>query len=134
MHVVQHNPCMYYAWDQCMNSNSSKYSIKWTSTLLRPKLTWGKAWSPICFSFYDISALCVLLCARFLPAMSFWLGLLSLMWPCLLVTVSLLLVRCTFTCASLAVALVPCWPALPPLLPPLRRCRHRSPPGVKCGP
>jgi hypothetical protein len=41
-----------------------------------------------------VPALFVLLSARFLPAMSFWLGLLLLMRPCLLVNVCLLLVWC----------------------------------------
>jgi hypothetical protein len=46
-----------------------------------------------------VPALFLLLCARFLPAMSFWLGRLLLMRPCLLVNVCLLLVWCTVGCA-----------------------------------
>jgi hypothetical protein len=46
---------------------------------------------PFCF-LSAFPALFVPLSARFLPAMSFWLGLLLLMRPCLLVKVSLLLV------------------------------------------
>jgi hypothetical protein len=58
-----------------------------------------------------------LVSARFLPAMSFWLWLLLLMPPCLLVNVCLLLVWCTVACA-----LVSCCPGLPPLLLLLRGC------------
>jgi hypothetical protein len=46
-----------------------------------------------------VPALFLLLCARFLPAMSFWLGRLLLMRPCLLVNVCLLLVWCIVACA-----------------------------------
>jgi hypothetical protein len=46
-----------------------------------------------------VLALFLLLCARFLPVMSFWLGRLLLMRQCLLVNACLLLVWCTVACA-----------------------------------
>jgi hypothetical protein len=42
-----------------------------------------------------VHAMFPLLCARFLPAMSFWLGPLLLLRQCLLVNVCLLMVTCT---------------------------------------
>jgi hypothetical protein len=45
-----------------------------------------------------VPALFLLLSARFLPVMSFWLGRLLLMRPCLLVNACLLLVWCTVAC------------------------------------
>jgi hypothetical protein len=61
-----------------------------------------------------VPALFVLLSARFLPAMSFWLGLLLLMRPCLLVNVCLLLAWCAVACAL--------------SLPPSSRVARRCPP------
>jgi hypothetical protein len=48
---------------------------------------------PFCFLSACPRSVCA--AARFLPAMSFWLGLLLLMRPCLLVNVCLLLAWCT---------------------------------------
>jgi hypothetical protein len=52
---------------------------------------------------------------------------LSLMRPCLLVNVCLLLVWCTVACALSRCRPLPGYLALPPLLPPLRGCRGQSP-------
>jgi hypothetical protein len=51
------------------------------------------------FCFLSVCPRSVLLCAQFSPAMSFYLGLLLLMRPCLLVSVCLVLVWFTVACA-----------------------------------
>jgi hypothetical protein len=61
-----------------------------------------------------VPALFLLLCVRFLPATSFWLGLLLLMQPCLLVSVCLLLVWCTVACALSRCRPLPVLPGVAP--------------------
>jgi hypothetical protein len=70
-------------------------------TLLPPRMSATFA----CRGSWILSAFCpplpalfLFLCARFLPAISFWLERLLLMRQCLLVAVCLLLARCTVAC------------------------------------
>jgi hypothetical protein len=69
-----------------------------------------------------VPALFLLLCARFLPGMSFWLERLLLMRPCLLVNACLLLVWCTVACDLFACRPLP---VLPGVVNP-----HSAPSGV----
>jgi hypothetical protein len=62
-----------------------------------------------------VSSLFVLLCARFLPAMCFWSGLLLLMRPCLLVTACLLLAWCAGACILSRCRPGPVLPGVAPL-------------------
>jgi hypothetical protein len=66
-----------------------------------------------------VPALSLLLCAQFLPALSFWLGRLLLMRPCLLVNVCLLLAWCTVACALFRCRALPVLPGVahPPSTP-----------------
>jgi hypothetical protein len=68
----------------------------------------------------------VLLCALFLPAISFWLGLLLLMRPCLLVTAFLLLVWCAVACTLSRCRACPLLPGVgPPPSVPLGELRPK---------